>query len=235
MKRPLHLLTVLLLLGSVATTFATPLGDELLAPAAPRPAPRSRPEIVPRPAIFTARSLVYAARSADGRWIATVEKGASGDELWLQKPGDSRELPRLLWSSPVRLAAPAFNRDGSRLAFVDARDDVKGDIWLFDLAAGNSAPRRLTGPEAADDAPVFTIDGTALVYQRQTPGTLSLELVRLDYTTGTSRVLPVGIDAGFAAPAPDGVRWVLVSRKDDPGGDLWLWDEKRADLQQLTS
>src|SRR6185369_11807538 len=84
-KRPL--LAALLLFGIVATASATPLGDELLAPAAPRPAPRSRPEIVPRPAIFTARSLVYAARSADGRWIATVEKGDNVDELWLHKTG----------------------------------------------------------------------------------------------------------------------------------------------------
>lgn len=236
MKRlvPILLLTALLLPGGVVTTSATPLGDELLAPAAPRPAPRSRPEIVARPAIFTARSLVYAARSADGRWIATVEKGDNGDELWLHPAADIQELPRLIWSSPVRIAAPAFNRDGSRLAFVDARDDVKGDIWLFDLAAGAKEPRRLTGPESGDDGPVFTIDGTALVYQRQTPGTRSLELVSLDFSTGKSRVLGVGIDASFAAPAPDGVRWVLVSRKDDPGGDLWLWDEKSGSLEQLT-
>ena len=92
-----------LLLGSFTTAWATPLGDDLLAPAAPRPAPRSRPEIAPRPAIFTSRSLVYAARSADGSWIATVEKGDDGDELWLQPTGNSLELPRLLWSSPVRM------------------------------------------------------------------------------------------------------------------------------------
>jgi CHAT domain-containing protein/Tol biopolymer transport system component len=236
MKRPVaHILVVVVLLMWGATAFATPLGDELLAPAAPRPAPRSRPEITPHPTIFTARSLVYAARSADGRWIATIEKGDDGDELWLQKADNSQELPRLLRSSPVRLAAPAFNRDGSRLAFVDARDDVKGDIWLFDLAAGNSEPRRLTGPEAADDAPVFTADGSAIVYQRQVPGMPALELVRLDLATGASRVLPVGIDAGFAAPAPDGSRWVLVFRKDDVGGDLCLWDERSGALQQLTS
>ncbi|RII25125.1 MAG: hypothetical protein CXR31_14645 [Geobacter sp.] len=229
------LITTTLLIASITAVHATPLGDELLAPAAPRPAPRSRPEIAPRPAIFTARSLVYAARSADGRWIATVEKGDNGDELWLQPTGNSPELPRLLWTSPVRLAAPALNRDGSLLAFVDARDDVKGDIWLIDLAAGAREPRRLTGREAADDAPVFTADGTALVYHRQLPGQELRELVRLDYTTGASRVLPVGIDAGFAAPAADGIRWVLVSRKDDPGGDLWLWNEKSGALQQLTS
>lgn len=233
-RRSLLPLLAVLLAGS-ATAVATPLGEELLAPAAPRPAPRSRPEITPRPVVATARSLVYAARSADGRWIATIEKGDNGDELWLRKNDDSPELPRLLRSSPVRLAAPAFSRDGSRLAFVDARDDVKGDIWLLDLGGAGGEPRRLTGPEAADDAPVFTADGSAIVYQRQIPGMPALELVRLDPATGAGRVLPLGIDAGFAAPAPDGFRWALVSRRDDPGGDLWLWDQRNNELRQLTS
>jgi len=224
-----------LLLVGVATAWATPLGEELLAPAAPRPAPRSRPETPPRPAIFTARSLLYAARSADGRWLATVEKGDNGDELWLQPAGNSRELPRLLWASPVRLAAPALNRDGSKVAFVDARDDVKGDLWLLNLGAGAKEPRRLTGPESADDAPVFSTDGKTLIYQRQLAGKERRELMRLDLATGTSTVLPVGIDASFAAPAPDGVSWVLVSGKDDPGGDLWLWNEQSGLLKQLTS
>jgi len=236
MKRPVwRLLGAILLLCWTTAASATPLGDELLAPAAPRPAPRSRPEITPRPAVFTARSLVYAAQSADGVWTTTIERGDNRDELWLQRTGDTHELPRLLWTSPARLAAPAFNRDGSKLAFVDARDDVKGDIWLFDLTKGNSEPRRLTGTETADDAPAFTADGAAIVYQRQTPGSATLELARIDYATGVSSVLPVGRDAGFAAPSPDGHTWVFVSRKDDPGGDLWLWDQANGKLQQLTS
>jgi len=72
MKRPVwRLLGAILLLCWTTAASATPLGDELLAPAAPRPAPRSRPEITPRPAVFTARSLVYAAQSADGVWTTT--------------------------------------------------------------------------------------------------------------------------------------------------------------------
>jgi CHAT domain-containing protein len=164
-----------------------------------------------------------------------VEKGESGDELWLHPPAGSPELPRMLWSSPTRLAAPALNRDGSLLAFVDARDDVKGDIWLFDLKAAEKGPRRLTGREAADDAPVFSPDGATLVYQRQTPGAETRELVRLDLRSGTGTPLSIPMDAGFAAPSPDGTRWVFVSRKDDAGGDLWLWDSRSGETRKLTA
>ncbi len=226
------MLLVLLACSSPAT--ALPLGDELLAPAAPRSAPRSRPELSPQPAIFSSRQVLYVARAADGGRMVTVERGDKGDELWLYSFGVAPELPRLLHSSPVRLAAPALNSDGSLVAFVDAQDDVKGDIWLLNISKPDSPPRRLTGRESADDAPVFTIDGTALVYHRHLPGSGVRELVRIHLQDNRSELLPIGIDAAFAAPAQDGNRWLFVSRKADPNGDLWLWDEKNGKLTQLT-
>ena len=145
------------------------------------------------------------------------------------------ELPRLLHTSPVRLAAPALNADGTLVAFVDAQDDVKGDIWLINLTKTDSVPRRLTDRESADDAPVFTANGTAIVYQRQRPGSDSRELVRIVLADNRSEQLPIGIDAAFASPSPDGSRWLFVSRKSDPNGDLWLWNEQGGALTQLTS
>jgi dipeptidyl aminopeptidase/acylaminoacyl peptidase len=164
-----------------------------------------------------------------------VEKVGDGDELWLHPAATSTELPRLLMTSPVKLAAPTLNRDGTLLAFVDTRDDVKGDIWLFDFSANSPEPRRLTGPESADDAPVFSRDGTALVYQRQLPGSGMRELMRLHLKDSRIERLPIEIDAAFAAPSPDGGRWLFVSRKSDPNGDLWLWNEQSGSLTQLTS
>jgi CHAT domain-containing protein len=212
-----------------------PLGDDLLAPAAPRPAPRSRPEIAPRPAIYTSRQVLYVARAADGSRMVTVERGDKGDELWLYSFAAVQELPRLLHASPVRLAAPALNADGSLVAFVDAQDDVKGDIWLISAVKTDATPRRLTGRESADDAPVFTTDGKGVVYQRQLPGSAIRELVRFNLTDNRSDLLPVGIDAAFAAPGPDGHRWVFVSRKSDPAGDLWIWNEQGGGLTQVTN
>ncbi|MDD2271381.1 MAG: CHAT domain-containing protein [Desulfuromonadaceae bacterium] len=223
---------VLLTCSSVAA--ALPLGDELLAPAAPRSAPRSRPEIAPQPAIFSSRQVLYAARAANGTRMVTVERGDKGDELWLYSFGAVPELPRLLHASPVRLAAPALNHDGTLVAFVDAQDDVKGDIWLLDLTRQDAAPRRLTGRESADDAPVFTVDGASVVYHRQLPGVELRELVRLHLGDNRSEPLHIGIDAAFATPAPDGQRWLFVSRKSDANGDLWMWNERGGAVTQLT-
>lgn len=236
-RQGLHIagMLALLLLTSSPGAAALPLGDELLAPSAPRPAPRSRPELSPQPAIFSSRQVLYVARAADGKRMVTVERGDKGDELWLYSFAAIPELPRLLHASPVRLAAPALNSDGTLVAFVDAQDDVKGDIWLINPAKSDSVPRRLTGRESADDAPVFTADGAALVYQRQLPGAAVRELVRIHLADNRSELLPLGIDAAFAAPSPDGSRWLFVSRKSGPNGNLWLWNEKGGGLTQLTS
>jgi CHAT domain-containing protein/tetratricopeptide (TPR) repeat protein len=166
--------------------------------------------------------------------MVTVERGDKGDELWLYSFTSIPELPRLLHSSPVRLAAPALNSDGTLVAFVDAQDDVKGDVWLIDVTKSDAVPRRLTGRESADDAPVFTTDGAALVYQRQQPGSVIRELVRIHLKDNRSEPLPIGIDAAFAVPSPEGSRWLFVSRKSDLNGDLWVWDEKSGQLTQLT-
>lgn len=224
-----------ILLTCVLPAAALPLGDELLAPAAPRSAPRSRPELSPRPAIFSSRQVLYVARAADGTRMVTVERGDKGDELWLYSFAAVPDLPRLLHSSPVRLAAPALNSDGTLVAFVDAGDDVKGDIWLINLTKSDAAPRRLTDRESADDAPVFASSGSAIVYQRQLPGSAVRELVRIHLADSRSEQLPIGIDAAFATPSPDGSRWLFVSRKSDPNGDLWVWSEQGGGLTQLTS
>lgn len=226
---------MLLILLCSSAALALPLGDDLLARAVPRSAPRSRPELSPRPAIFSSRQVLYAARAADGSRMVTVERGDKGDELWLHSFAAVPELPRLLHSSPVRLAAPALNGDGTLVAFVDAQDDVKGDIYLIRLTKSASTPRRLTDRESADDAPVFTNNGTAIVYQRQRPGSGIRELVRIHLADNRSEQLPIGIDAAFAAPSPDGSRMLFVSRRSDPNGDLWVWNEGGGGVTQLTS
>jgi WD40-like Beta Propeller Repeat/Peptidase MA superfamily len=59
---------------------------------------------------------------------------------------------------------PAYSPDGKTIAF-RAIDKNKGDIFLLDLASGKVT--NLTNDEPYDSGPVFTPDGTAIVYSSQ--------------------------------------------------------------------
>jgi len=224
------LLFVLTLTGSAGA--ATPLSDDLLAPSVPRPAPRARPEMVAEPVLFTARSTLYATRSENGS-IVTIETGEQRDELWLYPAGYPQVLPQRLLSGVARLAMPALSRDGRTLAWIDSRDDVKGDLWVLDLTRPGAVPRRLSDSRSEEQAPVFSRDGSFILVHQLTPGSTLRRLVRYDLVGSGPTPLAINIDAAFAHPAPDGHSWVFVSRQSDPGGDLWLWDGEQ-ELTQLT-
>jgi hypothetical protein len=211
---------------------ATPLSDDLLAPSVPRPAPRARPEIVAEPVLFTARSVLYATRAENGS-IVTVESSEEGDELWLYPPGYPQKLPQRLLPGEARLKAPALSRDGRFLAWIDSRDDVKGDLWTLDLTRPGANPQRRGDSSSEEHAPAFSRDNSSIVVHQLTPGSTQRRLVRYDLATGTSAPLPISIDAAFASPAPDGHSWVFVSQHRDAHGDLWLWDGEKK-LEQLT-
>lgn len=235
MWRPRSLMVATLLFALFLTDSAgaaTPLGDDLLAPSVPRPAPRARPEIVAEPVLFTARSILYATRAENGS-IVTIEKGDQGDELWLYPAGYPQNLPQRLLQGAARLTAPALSRDGRLLAWIDSRDDVKGDLWILDLSRPGAAPQRLSDSRSEEHAPVFSRDGSYLVVHQLTPGSSQRRLVRYELAAGTAVPLPISIDAAFAQPAPDGHSWFFVSRKNDPNGDLWRWDGA-TELEQLT-
>ncbi|MBE0504683.1 MAG: tetratricopeptide repeat protein, partial [Desulfuromonadales bacterium] len=220
----------LILFGSADA--ATPLGDDLLAPSVPRPAPRARPEIAAEPVLFTARSVLYATRAENGS-IVTIEMGDQGDELWLYPAGYPQELPQRLLSGVARLTAPALSRDGRLLAWIDSRDDVKGDLWLLDLTRAGATPQRLSDNRSEEQAPVFSRDGRFIVVHQLTPGSAQRRLVRYDLAGSAPTPLAIDIDAAFAHPATDGHSWVFVSRHNDPNGDLWLWDGEQ-EPEQLT-
>jgi CHAT domain-containing protein/tetratricopeptide (TPR) repeat protein len=224
------LLLALTLAGRAGAT--TPLGDDLLAPSVPRPAPRARPEIVAEPVLFTARPVLYATRAENGS-IVTVERSDQGDELWFYPPGYPQKLPQRLLAGEARLTAPALSRDGRFLAWIDSRDDVKGDLWYLDLTRPGAKPQRRSDSRSEEHAPVFSHDGRFIVVHQLTPGAEERRLVRYDLAGSTPVPLPISIDAAFASPAPDGHSWVFVSRSRDLHGDLWLWDGEKT-LQQLT-
>ncbi|MDO9079760.1 MAG: hypothetical protein Q7U44_03100, partial [Desulfuromonadales bacterium] len=186
------LLFVLTLAGSAGA--ATPLSDDLLAPSVPRPAPRARPEIAAEPVLFTARSILYATRAENGS-IVTLETGEQGDELWLYPAGYPQVLPQRLLQGVARLAMPALSRDGRTLAWIDSRDDVKGDLWVLDVTRPGAVAQRLSDSRSEEQAPVFSRDGSFIVVHQLTPGSTLRRLVRYDLVGSAPTPLAINIDA----------------------------------------
>ena len=66
-------------------------------------------------------------------------------------------------------ADPAWAPDSQHLAFVSARHegrdlDNAADVWLLDLNQDGAPPRRLTATRGPVKQPLFTPDGTQVVY-----------------------------------------------------------------------
>jgi Tol biopolymer transport system component len=59
---------------------------------------------------------------------------------------------------------PMFSRDGARLAVTRYDYGAQGDIWIRDLARGTMS--RFTFDPAEEDDPVWSPDGTAIIYAR---------------------------------------------------------------------
>jgi serine/threonine-protein kinase len=121
-------------------------------------------------------SLVY----VPGRFAAAGVVGPPRSLVWVDRKG--REQPLNL---PARGYAYArLSPDGGRLA-LDIRDQEQ-DIWTFDLA--RETLTRLTVGPALDVSPVWTPDGTRIVYSEAREGGTNLFWQRADGTSPPERL-----------------------------------------------
>jgi dipeptidyl aminopeptidase/acylaminoacyl peptidase len=108
--------------------------------------------------------------SPDGRWAVFSVTEPAYDEkkevqdLWIV-PVDGSAKPRRLTGGRSGETAPAWSRDGRRIAFAAKRDDDEvAQIYVLDLASGGEAQRLTSSPLAAR-APRFSPDGRVIAYQ----------------------------------------------------------------------
>jgi eukaryotic-like serine/threonine-protein kinase len=109
---------------------------------------------------------------------------------------------------------PSLSRDGRFLAF-----QLRGDIWVLDVA--RNVPRRITTDPATDAVPLWSPDGTRVVFNSLRRGVSDLYVKEID--GGPEQVLLASKDDKFACDwTPDGK--TLLYRVADPRSgayDLW--------------
>jgi dipeptidyl aminopeptidase/acylaminoacyl peptidase len=123
-------------------------------------------------------------------------------------PSDGSELPAQLTHGDFEDRYPAWCLDGSRIAFVSARQEdwdieLFSDVYLVDAQGGE--PVRLTGCDGWHEAPAWSPDGS-LIACRFSVGGFDFprhgQIVVLDPVTGERRVLTSILDRN-CAPYPE--------------------------------
>jgi serine/threonine-protein kinase len=135
--------------------------------------------------------------------------------VWVDRSG--RETSVGVGASGGTYVQPRLSPDGRRIAVV-VRGDDHDDVWLYDL--GRNTWGRVT-TEGNNGFPIWTRDGSRLVYSSDRTGTVSIESTQLD-GGGVSELLVRSERATRAFPfswSPDGVLAFVSNRGTQ---NVWL-------------
>jgi dipeptidyl aminopeptidase/acylaminoacyl peptidase len=169
--------------------------------------------------------------SPDGKWIAFLSDRDGWDHLYVipAAGGDAIQITK----GRFEAWRPAWSPDGTRIAFDANEPDRYGTRHLY-VATLNGAPSRatiapMTSGRGTNIAPIWSPDGTRLVYQHTDP-TSSADLWTIDAKPGARPIrlttsMPAAIDRSqFVEPemvhyaGPDGQQvpaWLFVPKNLD--------------------
>ena len=106
---------------------------------------------------------------------------------------------------------PAFSPDGSKIVFFETTDTPEGDLWTLDL--GTDRLEKITDAPAFGSAPVWSPDGSEIIYSSLRGGSRTLWSV--DPREHTSKALLVGSgDDDFPDISADGKRIVYSNSRE---------------------
>jgi Tol biopolymer transport system component len=132
--------------------------------------------------------------------------------VWLDRSG--HELGQV--GPPGDYRAPALSRDGSRVAIRRRESDASNlDIWTIEIGRGTST--RLTFDPADDSGPLWSPDGTQIVWQSSRGNESALWMKN---SNGVGKEERIANGFAFATPldwSRDG-KWLLVQNQDPRTG-----------------
>ena len=162
----------------------------------------------PQSALASPEPIISPAWSPNGRQLAYVSFEARKPTIYVHEIATGKR--RLVANFKGSNSAPAWSPDGKTLALTLSRDGGS-QLYLLDVTAAGSEPRRIAQSSAIDTEPVFTADGR-FIYFVSDRGS-SPQIYRVPAAGGSpERVTFSGTYNISPALSPDG-RWLAyVSR-----------------------
>jgi Tol biopolymer transport system component len=134
---------------------------------------------------------------------------------WFDRTG--RQLGRI---GPSGICAnPAISRDGKKLAF-DLAAGPDRDIWITDIASGHV--QRLTFDPEVDHCPVWSPDGTRIVFDSHRNGSGDLFVKATNGASSEYRLLPWLAPCGADDWSRDGKTISFTSLSETAQNDIWM-------------
>ncbi len=172
--------------------------------------------------------------SPDGKWlVATGRMANKGPSSLFAVTVETRET-RALLSPPLSSegdSGPALSPDGRTLAFIRSSAPTKSELYIVALSEGlipSGLPRQMTFDNRMAESPVWTPDGTAIIFTSDRSRAYSPTLWRMSFPAGMNferppepeRVAYMGESIDDAAISRDGRRLAYTQQAED----LNIWE-----------
>jgi Tol biopolymer transport system component/DNA-binding winged helix-turn-helix (wHTH) protein len=149
--------------------------------------------------------LVYERNTANSRLLTWYDRdgkpsGTIGD------PGNYRML--------------AYSPDGTRAALSEASRGQASSIWLLDLSSGTSS--RFAFGSASNHSPVWSADGSRIVFSSNPDGALDLYLEPANRAKDAELLLKTGEDKNATSWSPDGRLLLFTQLNTKTKKDMWV-------------
>jgi serine/threonine protein kinase/Tol biopolymer transport system component len=163
-----------------------------------------------------------AALTASTTGLIAYREGSENELAWVDRSGKS--LGVVPMTDPAPQNCPEISPDGKRVA-IDRTVNGNRDIWLFDLE--RKVPRKFTFDSGIDATPLWSPDGTQIVFRSNRTGTNQLYVKAVNRDTPEERLPASEMSIGVSDWSRDGK--IILFMAVDPATSLDLWAYSIAD------
>ena len=183
----------------------------------------------PQSALNSAEPIISPAWSPSGNRLAYVSFEARKPTIYVHEVATGKR--RLVANFKGSNSAPAWSPDGRYLAVTLSRDGGS-QLFLLDLSAPGSEPRRLTQSSSIDTEPIFTADGKFIYFVSDRGGSPQIYRVAPD-GSGLERVTFTGTYNISPALSPDG-RWLAYISRVNGAFKLFVMELSSGNASPIT-